>query len=62
MLSVDSSLWQVRAYGDSLLHITQRSTGTIRTVKREALPSADEVAMMHELRFNRLCREAFHQA
>jgi hypothetical protein len=61
-MNIDSSLWSVRSYGDGSAHITQRSTGNIRTVNRSTLPSVDDLAQMHELKFNRIMREAFHHA
>lgn len=59
-MSIDSKLWSVRSYNDGYAHITQRASGAIRTVSRSTLPSVDELAMMHELTFNRIMREAFH--
>jgi hypothetical protein len=59
MISIDSSLWRLRAYEDSSIHITQRASGAIRTRNRGIFPSAHEMAMMSESRFNKLCREAF---
>lgn len=59
-MNIDSKLWSVRSYNDGYAHITQRASGTIRTVARCTLPSINALAMMHELRFNRIMREAFH--
>lgn len=61
-MNIDSKLWSVRSYGDGYAHITQRASGVIKTVSRSSLPSVDELAMMHELTFNRIMREAFHDA
>jgi len=61
-MSIDTKLWSVRSYNDGYAHITQRASGAIRTVSRGTLPSVNELAMMHELRFNSVMREAFHGA
>lgn len=59
--SIDSKLWSIRSgFGNYTLHIIQRASGVTRTVSRSALPSDTELAMMSEARFNKLCRDAFH--
>lgn len=60
ILSIESKLWRVRSFNDGYAHITQKASGVIRTVSRGKLPSSDEIAMMHEARFNRIMRELFH--
>lgn len=60
MLSIDSKLWSVRAYSDAYAHITQRASGVCRTVSRGKLPDQNALAMMHERRFDAVCRGLFH--
>lgn len=61
-MNINSKLWHVVSHNDGYAHITQRASGVTRTVRRGELPSADAMAQMHELTFNRVCREAFHDA
>jgi hypothetical protein len=59
-MNIESALWKVESYNDGYAHIIQKASGVIRTVSRGKLPSADELACVSELRFNRILREAFH--
>lgn len=61
-MNIESKLWKVVSYNDAYAHITQKASGAIRTVGRSTLPDADELAMISEHFFNRICREAFHEA
>lgn len=61
-MNIESKLWKVVSHNDAYAQIIQKASGEMRTVSRSTLPSADELAMMHELRFNRILREAFHGA
>lgn len=59
--SIDSGLWSIRSgFNGHTLHITQRSTGAVRSVSRSALPSAERMAQMTERQFDAACRRAFH--
>ena len=62
MLSIDSKLWRVRSYNDGYAHITQVSTGVIRTIPRSKLPRADTLAAYSEGVFDACMRNAFHAA
>lgn len=62
MISIDSKLWRVRSYNDADAHITQRSTGAIRTVRRNLLPGVERLAAMHERTFDAVLSELFHNA
>lgn len=61
MFNVESELWKAVGLNSAYVQITQKASRTTRTVLRSDFPhDAHALAMMHELRFNRLCREAFH--
>jgi len=62
VVSIESKLWKVTSYNVAYAHILQKASGTIRTVSRGSLPSGDDLAAMHERRFDSICREAFHAA
>lgn len=59
-MNIESKLWKVESYNDAYAHILQKASNTIRTVSRNTLPSADDLAMMHENRFNAVLRTVFH--
>jgi hypothetical protein len=61
-MNVESKLWKVVSRNDAYAHITQKASGTIRTVSRGTLPSVERIAAMSERQFDSLCREAFHSA
>lgn len=60
MIDVETKLWRAKEIGHGQLLVTQKASGVSRTVSRGKLPSVEAVAAMHERRFDRLCREAFH--
>ncbi len=58
-MNIESKLWKVVSYGYQIA-ILQKASGTQRFVTIGEFPNSDELAAMNELRFNRVCREAFH--
>lgn len=61
-MNVESKLWKVVAYNAAYASITQKASGVTRTVSRGSLDSTDAIAAMTERQFDKMCREAFHDA
>lgn len=60
MLNCESKLWKAISYNDGDVHIIQKSTGVMRTFSRSVLPSANTLAAVNEVTFDRYLRNAFH--
>lgn len=59
-MNIESKLWKVISLNASQLMIIQKASGASAIRGLSALPGLNELAVMSEVRFDRLCREAFH--
>lgn len=59
-MNIESKLWKVSHTVGPDAQIIQKATGVARSVPRKDLPSAHTLGMVHENRFDEICRAAFH--
>jgi len=61
-MNIESKLWKVRATIAHSVAVIQKATGATRYVTISHLPDVVELAAMNEAKFDRVCRDVFHEA
>lgn len=61
-MNITSKLWEVRRLNEAYSTITQRATNTTLVISTSKVPSADNLAQMHERKFDATMRELFHES
>lgn len=59
-MNIESKLWKATSVNTAQVAVIQKASRAMRIVSRSTFPSVEELAAMHERRFDRLARESFH--
>jgi hypothetical protein len=59
-VNIESKLWKLVSANTSYVMVVQKASQQMRMVSRGKLPSTDELAAMHETKFDSVARSAFH--
>jgi hypothetical protein len=61
-MNIESKLWKIKSVNGAYVAVIQKASGKMAVVYRSRFPSDEELAAMHERKFDSIAREVFHNA